>query len=125
MTREEAAKTLTELWGVDYHYYLTEKEAEAVDMAIEALRQVPYRTIMGYDTDELMFVAILMRQELITPDDLHQKFEDLQWMYAKIHEQFHNELRNAMESMVTTIGKDEVSVKIGGNKDGFNDGITV
>lgn len=37
MTREEAAKTLNELWGVDYHYYLKEKEAEAVDMAIEAL----------------------------------------------------------------------------------------
>lgn len=32
MTREEAAKTLTELW------YLTEKDAEAVDMAIEALK---------------------------------------------------------------------------------------
>ena len=108
MTREEAIKRLQEVkvWAKD-------DDLTVIDMAIEALRQVPYRTIMGYDTDELMFVAILMRQELITPDDLHQKFEDLQWMYAKIHKQFHNELRKAMESMVTTIGKDEVSAKIG------------
>lgn len=112
MTREGAIEKLTALLNT-WEAYNDEEMREAVEMAIEALRQVPYRTIMGYDTDELMFVAILMRQELITPDDLHQKFEDLQWMYAKIHEQFHNELRKAMESMVTTIGKDEVSAKIG------------
>ena len=37
-TREEASKILHVLW-VYYHHYLTEKEAEAVDMAIEALKQ--------------------------------------------------------------------------------------
>ena len=39
MTREEAVKTLTELWGVDYRYCLGTIEVEAVDMAIEALKQ--------------------------------------------------------------------------------------
>lgn len=39
MTREEAAKTLTELWGVDYRYCLGTIGVEAVDMAIEALKQ--------------------------------------------------------------------------------------
>ena len=38
MTNEEASKILHVLW-VYYHHYLTEKEAEAVDMAIEALKQ--------------------------------------------------------------------------------------
>lgn len=33
MTREEAAKILSEMWKI------TEKEAEAVDMAIEALKR--------------------------------------------------------------------------------------
>lgn len=37
MTSKEAAKILSEIWGVDYHYCLTEREACAVDMAIEAL----------------------------------------------------------------------------------------
>lgn len=39
MTREEAAKTLTELWGVDYRYCLGTIGVEAVDMAIEALKE--------------------------------------------------------------------------------------
>ena len=39
MTREEAAKTLTELWGVDYRYCLGTIGVEAVDMAGEALHQ--------------------------------------------------------------------------------------
>ena len=39
MTREEAAKTLTELWGVDYRYCLGTIGVEAVDMAVEALHQ--------------------------------------------------------------------------------------
>ncbi len=39
MTKEEAAKILSEIWGVDYHYYLTEREACAVDMAIKALNR--------------------------------------------------------------------------------------
>ena len=43
MTRKEASKILYALWRI-YHHYLTEKEAEAVDMAIEALKQpVEYR----------------------------------------------------------------------------------
>jgi len=39
VTREEASKILHVLW-VYYHHYLTEKEAEAVDMAIEALSKM-------------------------------------------------------------------------------------
>lgn len=39
MTRKEAAKILSEIWGIDYHHYLTEQEACAVDMAIEALKR--------------------------------------------------------------------------------------
>ena len=40
MTREEAAKTLAELWGgVDYHYCLGTIGVEAVDMAIKALQE--------------------------------------------------------------------------------------
>lgn len=38
MTREEASKILHALWRI-YHHYLTEKEAEAVDTAIKALKQ--------------------------------------------------------------------------------------
>ena len=38
-TREEAANVLAELWGTDYHYYLDTKEAEAVDTAIEVLKE--------------------------------------------------------------------------------------
>ena len=39
MTREEAAKTLAALWGVDYRYCLGTIGVEAVDMAIEALQE--------------------------------------------------------------------------------------
>jgi len=39
MTREEAKEILTELWGVYNQDYLTDKESEAVEMAIEALRE--------------------------------------------------------------------------------------
>ena len=40
MTREEAKKILEEeLWGVDYHHYLSEEQSKAVDMAIEALKE--------------------------------------------------------------------------------------
>lgn len=40
MTREEAIGVLSCLRSVDYNYYLTEKETEAVDIAIEALAKM-------------------------------------------------------------------------------------
>ena len=43
MTREEAAKILSEIW------YLTEKDAEAVDMAIKALKRPNYCWNCGAD----------------------------------------------------------------------------
>ena len=39
MTNKEAIKIIEELWGVDYRYCLGSREVEAVDKAIEALKQ--------------------------------------------------------------------------------------
>lgn len=39
MTRQEASKILTELWGCDYYYCLSINDATAIDMALEALKQ--------------------------------------------------------------------------------------
>ena len=38
MTNKEAIKIIEELWGVDYRYCLGSREVEAVDKAIEALK---------------------------------------------------------------------------------------
>ena len=120
MTNEGAIEKLTAILNT-WDAYNDEEMREAVEMAIEALEREHYKSIMGYDLDEVMYVAMLLRQELITPDDLHLMFEDSKWMYAKIKEQFDDEIRKAMNSMVTTIGKDEVSVKIGGNNNGVQE----
>lgn len=77
MTREEAIKVLKkELWGVDYHYYLTERQAEAVDMAIEALQE-PEDITLTYD-EKCIFLAAMGRerricQEMDEEPELKQK----------------------------------------------------
>ena len=65
MTREEATKVLKkELWGVDnYRYYLTERQADAVDMAIEALQE-PKAPTLTYD-EKCIFLAAMGREKRI------------------------------------------------------------
>lgn len=113
MTREEAIEYLMDMeFNCDASH-----DKEALHLAIEALGQPT--TLYGYNIEALYFVAGLLIERRITQDDLKRLFEDSKWMYAKIREQFNGEVQKAMNSMITIIGKDEVSVKIGGNKDGM------
>ena len=113
MTREGAIEKLTALLNT-WEAYNDEETREAVEMAIEALSQPP--SLYGYNIEALYFVAGLLIDRRITQDDLKRLFEDSKWFYAKLREQFAAEVRKTMVSMVTTIGKDEVSVKMGGEK---------
>lgn len=63
MTREEAKEILTELWGVYNQDYLTDKESEAVEMAIEALQE-PEDITLTY-AEKCIFLAAMGRERLI------------------------------------------------------------
>ena len=63
MTREEAKEILTELWGVYNQDYLTDKESEAVEMAIEALQE-PENITLTYD-EQCIFLAAMRRERWI------------------------------------------------------------
>lgn len=63
MTREEAVKILIALWGSDFSACLSEEEAEANKMAIEALQE-PETATLTYD-EKCIFLAAIGRERRI------------------------------------------------------------
>ena len=70
------------------------------DLLVAAFTDLPQPTIYGYDIDCLQFIAVLMREKGITPEEAVTMFADYARMAEWIRSQVLSEIDRAIQDVI-------------------------